>query len=161
MNNNFESILELNETNAKHAQWIVRILKPQLQDYTFMARGVSTSSQSFTCMLVSSNPKEYLHGSVSFDFKDKEGPSQAMIKFVENTVWIVSKPAFDIRAKAEYNGAPMKLTLSMRHPTVLRAVPPTETELYNLPCRHITPPATLADIKGTKNIKMTAKRSSA
>ena len=136
MSVHWESVLELNETNAKHARWIVRVKKPQLQNYTFIARGQSTSAQSFSCLLVSSNAKEYLHGSVPFDFKDKEGPSQAMLKFLEDTVWVVSKPAFDIRAKPEYNGAPVKLTLSLRHPTVLRAVAPTETELYNLPSRH-------------------------
>ena len=39
-----------------------------------------------------------------------------MTRFVENTVWVVSKPVFDMRAKTQFNGSPMKLTLLLCEP---------------------------------------------
>ena len=137
----YESVMNMNET------------KPQLQSYTFQARGQTIEAKTFTCILVSDNPSEYLIGSVPFEFRSPDGPQQAMTRFVENTVWVVSKPGFDLRAKTEFNGSPMKLTLLLRDPTTLRAVPPTDTEPYSHPAKHIIPPATLACIVTLKTIK--------
>ena len=95
----YESVMNMNETNVKYAKWCLRVLKPQLQSYTFQARGQTIEAKTFTCILVSDNPSEYLIGSVPFEFRSPDGPQQAMTRFVENTVWVVSKPGFDLRAK--------------------------------------------------------------
>ncbi len=152
----YESVMNMNETNGKHAQWCLRVLNPLLQKYTFMARGQTVEAKSFTCVLVGDNPSEYLIGSVPFEFRSPDGPQQAMTRFVENTVWVVSKPSFDMRAKTEFNGSPMKLTLLLREPTIVRAVPPTDSEAYSLPANHIIPPVTLACIVALKTIKPSA-----
>ena len=152
----YESVMNMNETNGKHAQWCLRVLNPQLQSYTFQARGQSVDAKSFTCILVGDNPSEYLLGCVPFEFRSPQGPEQAMTRFVENTVWVVSKPGFDMRAKTEFNGSPMKLTLLLRDPTMVRAVPPTDSAAYSFPATHIIPPATLACIVALKSIKASA-----
>ena len=146
----YESIMNMNETNAKHAKWCVRVLKPQLQPYTFQARGQTVNAKQFTCVLVGDKPSEYMVGCVPFDFKAQDEPDKAFRRFTENTVWKVSKPAFDVRSKAEFNGSPMKLTLLLRPPTLLTAAAVTDTEAYAYPVRHVIPPVTLACIVGLK-----------
>ena len=50
----------------------------------------------------------------------------------------------------------LKLTLLLREPTIVRAVPPTDSEAYSLPANHIIPPVTLACIVALKTIKPSA-----
>ena len=127
MTTTYESIMNMNETNAKHAKWCLRVLNPQLQPYTFQARGQTANAKQFTCVLVGDEPSEYMIGCVPFEFKVQDGPDNAFRRFVENTAWKVSTPAFDVRSKVEFNGSPMKLTLLLRPPTLLTAVTPADT----------------------------------
>ena len=120
----YESVMNMNETNAKHAKWCLRVLDPQLQSYTFQARGQTIEAKSFTCILVGDNASEYLIVCVPFDFRNQDAPQQAMTRFNANIVWVISKPGFDMRAKTEFNGSPMKLTLVLREPTAVRPVRP-------------------------------------
>ena len=52
----YESVMNLNETNAKFAKWAFRILSPRLHEYTFMARGEKVDAQRFDCVLVVGSP---------------------------------------------------------------------------------------------------------
>ena len=151
----YESVMNMNETNAKHAKWCLRVLDPQLQSYTFQARGQTIEAKSFTCILVVDNASEYLIGCVPFDFRNQDAPQQAMTRFNANTVWVISKPGFDMRANTEFNGSPMKLTLVLREPTVVIPVKPTDPERL-LPANHVIPPTTLACIVALKTIKPSA-----
>ena len=153
----YESVMNMNETNAKHAQWCLRVLNPQLQPYKFQARGETVNAKQFTCVLVGDAPKEYMIATVPFEFKAQDAPDEAFARFIENTVWKVSRPSFDVRSQAQFNGSPMKLVLRLRPPTLLTAVTPTDTEAYNYPVRHVIPPVSLARIVGLKNIQAPQK----
>ena len=148
--------MNMNETIGKYAKWCVRVKKPQIQTYTFPSRGQQIEANTFSCILVGDNPSEYMIGCVPFEFRNSGAAKQALARFVEDTVGVVSKPVFDSRAKVEFNGSPMKLTLLLRDPTNLRAVAPTETIAYNFPVMHVIPPTTLAYIVSMKFNNVTA-----
>ena len=69
LSNTYESITNMNETNAKHAKWCLRVLNPQLQPYTFQSRGQTVNAKQFTCVLVGDTPSECMIGTVPFEFR--------------------------------------------------------------------------------------------
>ena len=150
----YESIMNMNENTGKHARWLLRILDPDIIPYEFTARNETIQASRFSCVCVSDNPAEYMHGVVPFQFANRDAPQSAVARFQPNTVWEITKPAFDNRAKVEFNGAPMKQTLLLCAPTTCRAISPTDTDNYNKPARFICPPLTLKDILGLKRITM-------
>ena len=56
----YESVMNLNETNAKFAKWVFRIHSPRVHEYSFMARGEKVDAERFDCVLVGDDPEEYL-----------------------------------------------------------------------------------------------------
>ena len=70
---------------------------------------------------------------VPFDFKDPNAARNAYDKYKKSSVWELTTPAFDAKAKPEYNGCPVKTVLLLTKPSILKAVPPTndKTELYH------------------------------
>jgi len=95
-------------TAAECATWVVRVLDPHLEEYSFVARGERIAATHFHCVVVSDTPIEFIKCAVPFDFKNRQMPRGAMVEFELGSVWSVQKPAMDLRAKPEFNGAPIK-----------------------------------------------------
>ena len=79
-----ETIKNMNNTTAKHATWILRILDPKLIKYKFSARGQVVNAEKFQCVLVSQNPKEYMIGNVPFAFQDRNAAKKAFQIYTTN-----------------------------------------------------------------------------
>ena len=97
----YETLANLNNNTGKHASWLVRIKSPQVQPVAFMARGEKVEGHRFQCVLTSANEKEYIFGVVPFDFRNRTAAQEAEKQFVEDSVWEISAPALDLKAKNE------------------------------------------------------------
>ena len=144
----------MNETNAKYARWIVRILHPRLINYKFKARGEEVAATKFQCLVVSDTPEQYAWAIIPFAFQNRAAPQTGMDRFLESSVWEMKTLVFDARSKADYNGAPLKRTLLLQQPTKLRLVNSTEAEAYTHPVHYVLPGLTLAEMMIGKKIQM-------
>ena len=72
-------------------------------------------------------------GLVPFDFKNRQTAYTAAATFRSGSVWEVTTPAFDSKAKPEYNGCPMKAVLLLKSPTRLKEITSESEEAYKLP----------------------------
>ena len=113
----YETLANLNNNTGKHTSWLVRIKSPQVQPVAFMARGEKVQGHRFQCVLTSTNEKEYMFGVVPFDFGNRSAAQEAMRQFAEESVWEISNPAFDLKAKNEYISTPLKTVLLLKNPT--------------------------------------------
>jgi hypothetical protein len=118
----------VNASTAKHAQWLVRVLAPRLAEYLFWARGEEVNATRFSAILIAQDDSEYLPVAVKFEFSDTQAPSRAYQKFVENSVWIMTKPTFDPKADPKYNSSSVSGVLLLSA-TKMTAVPPVNVEL--------------------------------
>ena len=104
----YETLANLNNTTAKFAKFIVRVLDPQVREYDFFARGEKIQAKKFECVLVSANPAEYLLGSVPFSFSNRQAADHAAAKFFNKSVWELTTPSLDSKAKKEFISTPLK-----------------------------------------------------
>ena len=91
-------------------------------EYSFHSKGELVSAKKFRAVLTSSNPQEYMYGSVPFNFKNRNAAVEAEKKFTDGSVWEISAPAFDHKCRALYVGCPKKAVLLLQAPTVIRRV---------------------------------------
>ena len=146
----YEGVMGLNATNAKFAKWVFRVVAPKKHAYSFQCRDrkqgtKKVNAERFDCVLVGDEPTEYAMGSVPFQFDDPHAASRALERFVDGTVWEITRPVFDSWYKTEFNAAPMKQALLLQEPTKIKPVPPTDGN-YSKPSRYISPPASLSYI---------------
>ena len=135
---NLETLKKMNSSTGKFATWYVRVIAPKIIDYKFQARGETIAAQKFECVLVSKDSTQYMLGLVPFAFSDRGAAQKAMDKFKENHVFEITQPAFDTKAKSEFNGCPVKIVLLLARPTIVKAAPPTNTEMLEHPAKGIT-----------------------
>ena len=135
LSKNVETLKNMNSTTGKFAKWYVRILSPKIIPYTFTAKGEDVSAERFECVLVSQDANQYMFGSVPFSFKEAQATRKAQDTFKENKVFEITTPAFDAKAKPEFNGCPVKSVLLLKKPTTLEAVPPQTERCWNTPPR--------------------------
>ena len=111
-----------NRTTGRHASWVVKVLSPKVVEYSFHSKGEQVLAKKFRCVLTSSNPQEYMYGSIPFDFKNRNAAEEALKKFTDGSVWEISSPAFDHKYSRLYVGCPKKAVLLLLAPTVMRAI---------------------------------------
>ena len=130
---NVETLKNMNATTSKFAKWYVRVVDPNVIDCSFKARDETIAAQIFQCVLVSKDPAQYMLGLVPFVFSDRQAAARALTRFTENQVFEVTTPAFDAKARAEFNGCPVKPVLLLARPTTINAVPPTNKAMLEHP----------------------------
>ena len=145
LDNSVETLKNMNSQTAKYAKWYVRVLDPKVQDYTFTARGEKVEAAKFTCVLVSNAPKQYMLGSVPFNFQNRNAAVEASRTFTAGSVWELKNPGFDIRAKPEFIGCPLKSAVMLGIPSTLTRVLPTSPEALAHPAKGLQ---VALDIKG-------------
>ena len=94
-----ESLKNMNAQTAKHAQWMVRILSPKLIRYTFSSKGKQIEAEKFQCLLVSTDPKQFMIGSLPFSFSTPKAAKMASDKFLHGTCFSIRVPEFDNKVK--------------------------------------------------------------
>jgi hypothetical protein len=146
---NVETLKNMNGGTAKFAKWYVRVLDPKTIDYTFIAKGLTVNACKFECILVSKDPSQYMLAVVPFDFRDTDTAKKALQKFPESSVWEITTPAFDSKAKPEFNGCPLKTVVLLTKPTTLKAVPPTNKAELDHPAQGLQ---VHLDIKGVMDL---------
>ena len=75
-------------------------------------------------MLVSKDP---------FSFRDRQAAAKARDRFTEGSVFEVTTPTFDAKARADFNGCPVKPVVLLQGPTTIKPVPPTNTAMLEHP----------------------------
>ena len=146
---NVETLKNMNGTTAKYAKWYVRIIDPKVIPYSFSAQGKLVQAEKFQCILVSKDPSQYMLAVVPFEFKDENAAQNAHKKFKKSTVWEITTPAFDAKAKPEYNGCPVKTVVLLTKPSTLKGVPPTNKAELDHPAQGL---CVQLDIKGIMEI---------
>ena len=146
---NVETLKNMNAGTAKFAKWYARIVDPKVIPYTFHAQSKLVQAEKFECILVSKDPSQYMLGIVPFEFKEPNAAQEAYKKFKKSTVWEITTPAFDARAKPEYNGCPVKTVVLLTKPSTLKAVPPTNKAELDHPAQGLR---VHLDIKGIMEI---------
>ena len=111
-----------NRSTGRHATWVVKVLSPKVVEYSFQSKGEQILAKKFRCVLTSSNPQEYMYGSIPFDFKNRNAAEEGLKKFTDGSVWEISSPAFDHKYRALYVGCPKKAVLLLLAPTVMRRI---------------------------------------
>ena len=123
----------MNATTSKFAKWYVRFIDPKVIDYSFKARGETVAAQKFECVLVSKDPAQYMLGLVPFVFSDRQAAANALTRFTESQVFEVTTPAFDAKARQEFNGCPVKSVLLLTRPTTIKPIPSTNKAMLEHP----------------------------
>ena len=72
-------------------------------------------------------------GIVPFEFKNRQAASNAEATFRRGSVWEVMTPAFDSKAKPEYNGCPLKAVLLLKAPTKVKEITSESEAAYTYP----------------------------
>ena len=130
---NLETLKNMNTTTGKYAKWFVRVIDPKVIDYSFQSRSEKVNAQNLQCILVSQDPSQYMMGLVPFDFKNRQAVANAEKTFGPNSVWEVTTPVLDAKAKPEYNGCPVKAVLLLKAPTQLKEVTSENQAAYAHP----------------------------
>ena len=146
---NTETLKNMNRTTAKFARWYVRVLDPKIIDYSFPCKGEKIQAQKFQCILVSKASDQYMLGLVPFDFKDRNAAAKAAAKFMADSVWELTTPSFDTKARPEFNGCPLKSVVLLSTPTTATRVPPTNMDVLAYPSQGVH---VALDIKGVVDI---------
>ena len=123
----------MNAATAKYAKWYVRIIDPRVVPYSFMAKNERVQAQKFQCVLVSKDPSQYMLGLVPFDFTNRNAAVDASKRFTANTVWEITTPAFDTKAKQDFIGCPLKTVVLLSKPTGTKQAPPTNRAEFDHP----------------------------
>ena len=130
---NVEPLKNMNASTSKFAKWYVRIIDPKVKDYTFQARGEKVNAKKFECVVVSRDPAQYMMGIVPFEFRNRQAADQAGAMFRPSSVWEVTAPAFDSKAKPDFIGCPLKCVLLLKAPTQLKEVTPDNDIAFKHP----------------------------
>ena len=156
---NVEILKNMNSTIGKFAKWYVRIIDPKIIQYEFKSRGETVSAERFECVLVSKDPAQYMLATVPFSFADRLSATKARDAFKSKDVLEITTPAFDAKARQEFNGCPVKSVLLLVLPTTIRHVPPTNTEMLQHPAQDLQVSlqitALLEHLKGSGSAKST------
>ena len=127
----------MNSTIGKFARWYVRIIDPKIIEYEFKSKGETVSAKKFECVLVSKDPAQYMLATVPFSFSDRLSAKKALDRFKKNDVLEITTPAFDPKARHEFNGCPVKTVLLLTTPTTVKHVPCTNTEMLQHPAQDL------------------------
>ena len=110
--NNVEILKNINSTTiGKFSKWYVRIIDPKIIQYELRSRYETVAAERFECVLVSKDPTQYMLATVPFSFNDRLAAKKALDRFKNNDVLEITTPAFDAKARPEFNGCPVKSVL--------------------------------------------------
>lgn len=127
----------LNKASANIGVFDIRILRPQLETYSFVKNNQTMQGQHFKCLLVGLDEACYCLGTLR---GTKEATNKALIKFQAFTMWTLKNVAFDVKYKVEFVSCPVKLVVNMGTSTL----EPCQNDA--LP-QMIKPPFSLAQIE--------------
>ena len=98
---------------------------------------------------------------VPFTFNDRKAAQKALARFTANHVFEITTPAFDSKARSEFNGCPVKTVLLLTQPTTIKAVPPTNTDMLEHPATGLTVSMDISQVlhvlKGSGSAKQLSK----
>ena len=109
-----EKLINMNASTA--------IISPIVVRYTFIANGEQEHAKKFECYLTSKDPSQYMFGAVPFEFQNRDAAQKGFDKFTDKSGWEITKPAFDVKAKPEYNGCSLKTVVLLMQNTTLKKV---------------------------------------
>ena len=152
----FVDLGALNKNSARVATFAVRVPGAQTTEYTYTSKkgGNLVKAQKFEVYLVGSKAESYCIGYVK-DEKDAIG--KARLKFLNGSVWLLSKPVFDTYSKAEHIGTPVPFRVDLLKSAFTHCGPDDEEtkELYESLPECPVPPRTVAEVARITTNKFT------
>ena len=128
----------MNANIGNYAIWYVRVLDPKIIHYELHDRWETIDAERFQCVLVSKDPAQYMLATIPFSFIDRKRARKALDTYKKGCVLEIKTPAFDMKARQEYNGCPVKSVLLLMKPTTIQHVPPQIPRCYSIPPRVYT-----------------------
>ena len=125
----------MNPHFGKFAVWCVRVVDGKIIQYEFKSRNETVYAEKFECLLVSKDPEQYMLATVPFLFSDRQSATKAFAKFKNGDVLEITTPAFDPKARPEFNGCPLKPVLLLTKPTTVKHIPCTHNHILEYPAR--------------------------
>ena len=152
----FVDLGSLNKSSARVAVFAVRLCNGQTTDYEYTNKKTQkvTKAHKFEVHMVGQKPESYCIGYVK-DSADAVG--KARLKFLNGSVWLLSKVVFDTYAKAEYSGSPVPFRIDLLK-SGMKHITPEDEQLKDL---HETlplcpvPPRTVAEVARITSAKST------
>ena len=132
---NVETLKNMNADIGKYAVWYVRVLDPKIIHCEFHCMGETIHSERFECVLVSKDPAQYMLAAIPFSSIDRTRARKALDTYKDGCVLEITTPAFDMKARQQYNGCPVKSVLLLIKPTTIKHVPPTNTQMLQHPAK--------------------------
>ena len=114
--NNVEKLKNMSASTGMFAIRNVLVIDSTLNDYAFSSRGEKTDAQQNECVLVSMDPSQYMMGIAPSKFKNRHAASNSENMLRRNSVLEVTTPAFDAKARSEYNGCRLKAVRLLKPP---------------------------------------------
>ena len=134
----------LNASSAKAGTWVVRVVVAEQDSFEYGSQSNRQRMYTFDCTLLSPDPTWYAQGTLKSP--KREIIDAAKKKFLPDTLWRMSKVAFDNKAKPTFVSAPQKYVILMGPPT--RFEPVLEG---SAPCPRV--PIPQADISNILKLK--------
>jgi len=147
----YTDLTALTKQSARVAQFFVKVDEPEVIKYSFKGKRDQKehTAKRFQCFLVGQNPEGYC---IAFA-KDEHGQLEnALQTFTQNSVWVLSKPAFDSAADAAYISTPLKFKVDVCKSTLAQV---EDAALLSLLPATAVPPRTVADTAAISSTRST------
>ena len=98
-------------------EWTVRICNPYVESWSFTTKKEEVHAKKFVARLVSQDKSEYCLGVVPFDFRDRNGASDAQKRFVAGSVWKLQNVSLVRGTELQYLGCSVNVIVDLKHTT--------------------------------------------
>ena len=112
-----QNLKSLNKSSARVATFAVKLCDGIVEHYTYFQKGSQqqVTANKFEVTLVGRNPQDYCKGFVK---ASKEDCEKAAAKFKDDTVWALSKVAFDSYTATQYISTPVLYRVDLSKSTM-------------------------------------------
>ena len=152
----FVDLGAMNKSSAKVATFAVRVHGSQMTEYTYTSKkgGNPVKAQKFEVYLVGSKAESYCIGFVK---GSPDAIGKAKLKFLNGSVWLLSKVVLDAYTKPEYINTPVPFRVDILKSQFIHVGPddPETKELYDSLPQCLVPPRTVAEVASITTTKST------
>ena len=138
----------LNAASAKAGTWLVRVVEPTQGSFWYGPASIRQQMHTFDCTLLNPDAAWYMQGALKSP--KLTNVTDAKGKFLEGSLWKMSKVAFDSKAKSTFISAPVKHVVMLSSPTKFEAVLANSVPMPLAP----VPQTLIANLKKLKEAKM-------
>ena len=150
MSGRYTNLSALNKQSAKVATFLVKVVRAEMQVYTYLSKrdGSEQKGKRWECYLLGEDPEMYC---VGFVRGSDDAMKKAALRFVNGSVWVLSKSVLDTSTNIAYISSPLKMRLDLGKSSL---VSPTTAPAKELPAAPM-PPRTVAETDAITSARAT------